>query len=366
MENENVSAIENQISPVNSFNEWDPLEEVIVGCIEGACVPAWHISLKATMPKNQWNYFRAYGGQSFPQEQIDMACKELEEFVHILEAEGVTVRRPEIVDHSRPYATPDWRSPGGLYTAMPRDVMLVIGNALIEVPMAWRSRYFEISGYRPLIKEYFFKGAKWLAAPKPQLSDCLYRYDYKPSKKNSGVKEYAITEFEPTFDAADFIRCGKDIFAQKSHVSNAFGINWLRRLLGDEYTIHELDVNDPDAMHIDATFMPLAPGKLLVNPKKIGKLPEMFKSWDIRCAPRPCFPADTILYMSSKWLSMNLLMLDEQRVIVEKHEGPLIKMLKCWGLKPITCSFRNFNAFGGSFHCATLDIRRRGVLRSYF
>ena len=63
---------------------------------------------------------------------------------------------------------------------------------------------------------------------------------------------------------------------------------------------------------------------------------------------------------------MNVLMLDEERVVVEKHEEPLIKALKDWGFKPILCSFRNFYTFGGSFHCATLDIRRRGTLQSYF
>jgi len=26
----------------------------------------------------------------------------------------------------------------------------------------------------------------------------------------------------------------------------------------------------------------------------------------------------------------------------------------------------NYKPFGGSFHCATLDIRRRGTLQSYF
>ena len=41
---------------------------------------------------------------------------------------------------------------------MPRDFLLVVGNELIESPMAWRSRYMEHRAYRPLIKEYFLKG----------------------------------------------------------------------------------------------------------------------------------------------------------------------------------------------------------------
>ena len=64
--------------------------------------------------------------------------------------------------------------PGGLYAAMPRDYLMVVGEELIEAPMAWRSRYFEFRAYRSLLKDYFRRGAKWTAAPKPQMSDELY------------------------------------------------------------------------------------------------------------------------------------------------------------------------------------------------
>ena len=63
---------------------------------------------------------------------------------------------------------------------------------------------------------------------------------------------------------------------------------------------------------------------------------------------------------------MNLLSLDEERIIVEKRQEPLIKALKDWGFKPMACNFENYYPFGGSFHCATADIRRRGTLQSYF
>ena len=62
----------------------------------------------------------------------------------------------------------------GLYAAMPRDIILVVGDEVIEAPMAWRSRFFEYRAYRPLMKEYFQRGARWTTAPKPQMSDALY------------------------------------------------------------------------------------------------------------------------------------------------------------------------------------------------
>ena len=349
---------------VSSYNEWAPLEEVIVGVLDGASIPPWHVQLQATMPTKHWGFFQTCGGRPFPEELIAVGKRDLEEFVHLLEAEGVKVRRPQVVDFSRPYRTLDWECVGGLYEAMPRDVLLVIGKEIIEAPMAWRSRFFEINAYRPLLREYF-RGGRWTAAPKPQMSDQLYDYDYAEPQDGEQPR-YSITEFEPTFDAADFMRCGRDIFVQRSNCTNAFGIEWLRRHLGDTYEIHELQVRDAHPMHIDATFMPLAPGKLLVNKERLPKTPPMFKGWDILEAPEPTIPDDHPMYMCSKWVSMNVLMLDEERVIVEKYEEPTIRALREWGLKPILCGFRSFNSFGGSFHCAALDIRRRGELRSYF
>ena len=352
-------------SPVCSYNEWDLLEEVIVGVADGAAMPAFHPTLKATMPRRHWETFARRGGQPMPADEVAAANRDLSRLVEILEGEGVRVRRPEPVDFARPYSTPDWSSPGGLYAAMPRDLLLVVGGEIIEAPMPWRSRYFEVHAFRPLLREYFAAGGRWTAAPRPQLTDALYDADYEEPGEGEPMR-YVITELEPTFDAADFVRCGRDIFYIRSHVTNAFGVAWLARHLGDGYRLHELQCHDTHPMHIDTTVMPLAPGKLLVNPERITALPEMFRTWDILEAPRPCTRDVSSLYMSGPWLSMNVLMLDERRVVVADHEETLIRALRDWGFQPIPCPFQNFYRLGGSVHCATLDVRRRGTLESYF
>ncbi len=356
---------QNELPVVNCFNEWDLLEEIIVGVVNGAAVPSWHVTLQATMPEKYWDFYKKNGGKPFPSEQIEAAEKELDEFIHILEAEGVTVRRPEAIDHARAFATMDWSSPGGLYAAMPRDVLFVLGDEIIEAPMSWRSRYYEPVAYRKLIKEYFKRGARWTAAPKPELKEEFYNYDYKEPETLADL-EYVVNELEPVFDAADFIRCGRDLFYQKSHTTNDFGVDWLQSHLGNTYRLHRVDVADTHPMHIDASFMPVAPGKIVLNKDRVPKLPDMFKGWDVMYAPEPNIPSSHPLYMTSRWINMNIIMLDHERVIVEKGEENIIKAFKEFGLKPIPCNFRHFNTFGGSFHCATIDIRRRGKLESYF
>ena len=48
----------NNFSPVRSYNEWDPLEEIIVGIVDGASFPSWHIALQASLPDDQHEIFR--------------------------------------------------------------------------------------------------------------------------------------------------------------------------------------------------------------------------------------------------------------------------------------------------------------------
>jgi glycine amidinotransferase len=53
-------------------------------------------------------------------------------------------------------------------------------------------------------------------------------------------------------------------------------------------------------------------------------------------------------------------------VCVEASETTTIKKFEEWGFKVVKVPFRHFPPFGGSFHCATVDIRREGELQSYF
>ena len=351
---------------VSSFNEWDPLEEVIVGIVEGATVPPWDSITQATMPDHAAEFFKKLGGQPFPQEMIDKASRELDGLADVLRSLGVTVRRPERLDFSRICNTPWWSS-RGLYAAMPRDVIVVFGETMVEAPMAWRTRYFESFAYRALLREYFDKGARWLPAPKARMDERFFNSSYNPDEPYiDGVKQSPITDAEIAFDAADFVRFGADILAQRSHVTNRSGIEWVRRHIGQEFRVHEVEFDDPHPMHIDTTIVPLAPGKLLINPSWVSVLPKLFDTWDVLVAPPPANAFDKGLYFSSDWLSMNILSVDEKRVIVEAQELPLIRALTAWGFEPIPVPFRNFYPFGGSVHCATVDIRRRGALQRYF
>ncbi|MET9956611.1 amidinotransferase [Streptomyces sp. NPDC006339] len=353
------------VSPVNSHNEWDPLEEVIVGRLDGAMIPPHDAAVSVTMPPWAARLHGLAAPFRYPRRLVEPAQRELDGFVELLESLGVTVRRPDPVDHRRPFATPDWTS-RGFVNSCPRDSLLVIGDEIIETPMAWPCRYFETHSYRTVLKDYFRRGARWTAAPKPQLTDALYEPDFRPARHGEPVRRI-VTEFEPVFDAADFVRAGRDLFVTPSNVTNRMGIEWLRRHLGPGYRIHEIESRCPTPMHIDTTFLPLAPGRALVNPEyvDVDRLPPVLDSWDILVAPEPDPIGERLLKFTSicgKWLSMNVLVIDGRRVIADRHHTGMLRALETWGFEPIPCDFLHYAPFGGSFHCATLDIRRRGTL----
>lgn len=354
--------------PVNSYNEWDPLEEVIVGRLEGATIPSNHITVTFNLPPVGAKLYGLAAGWKYPKWMKSLAQKELDGFIRVMELEGIKVRRPDAINFAKSYKSPWWNS-RGFCIACPRDGFLVIGDDIIESPMCWRSRYFEGEAYKNLFKEYFNAGARWSAAPRPSLRDDLFNYSYSIPEYGEPLR-YTVNEHEPVFDAADFVRCGRDLFVTQSNVTNLAGIKWLQRHLGAEYRIHIVESRCRQPMHIDSSFMPLAPGKVLVNPDYIDveRLPPILKKWDVLIAPRPD-PVSGIMAkisMCSPWTSINVLMLDHKKVVVDASQPTLIKAFKDWGFDPIDIPFLAYGPFGGAFHCATLDTRRRGTLESYF
>jgi len=62
--------------PVNSHNEWDPLEEVIVGSLENATIPVNHITFTGNLPKTAARLYRPLAGMRYPSIITDPAKRE--------------------------------------------------------------------------------------------------------------------------------------------------------------------------------------------------------------------------------------------------------------------------------------------------
>ncbi|MET0369647.1 MAG: amidinotransferase, partial [Methylobacterium sp.] len=90
-------------SPVMAWNEWDPLEEVIVGSLDGATIPTHHLTVIFNLPRAAQPFYRLASGWKYPKFMKKLAQAELDNFITILAGEGVKVRRPDAVDFSRKF-----------------------------------------------------------------------------------------------------------------------------------------------------------------------------------------------------------------------------------------------------------------------
>jgi len=351
---------DHHMSVVWSCNEWDQLEEVIVGN-----------PLRARFPtRDRSTQLAEFPGRSleeipqgpFPQQIIEETEEDLNTFVAVLEKLGITVKRPETWPHEAKFSTIHWESEG-YYNLCPRDILLVIGDRIIETPNVIRSRALETFSYRTMMVDYLKSGAKWYSAPKPMLLDSLFEVDLdKPTPRND----------EPAFDAANVLRLGQDLIYLVSGTGNEMGGQWLQTILGDTYRVHFLkDVYY--GSHIDSTFVALRPGLMLCNPARLNDdtLPEILKQWKVIYSPpmenTDRYDADYLSKsIGSNWIDMNLFSINPNLVVVDQDQTGLIRLLEKQGIDVIPLKLRHAKMLGGGFHCVTLDIRRTGTLQRYF
>ncbi|KYG01828.1 inosamine-phosphate amidinotransferase 1 [Sorangium cellulosum] len=346
----------NRIS-VEVHNEWDPLEEVIVGSAKFAQLPYLDHGMNAIEPGTR-HILASPQDRRFPARVIEETEEDLERFIEILDRLGIVVQRPKPIDFPGLVRTPFWESEY-YFPYCPRDVLLAIGDTVIESPNPFRSRYFESMAYRDIIVGYLKHGSRWLSAPKPSLRDELY--------ETSNPAQPTLREIEPAFDAANVLRLGRDIVYLVSSTGNELGARWLQSALGPEYRVHPCrDLYC--GSHIDTTLAPIRPGLVLINPERVNRdnLPAPLRGWEIIEAPE----MEVVRYSdlapsASIWLGINLLMLSPHLAVVDADQTRLIRLLERHRVEVIPLRLRHGRTLGGGFHCVTLDVRRRGKLESY-
>ncbi|KAJ4004807.1 hypothetical protein NW766_011541 [Fusarium irregulare] len=207
------------------------------------------------MPEEYHDKFKPHN--PFPPALIKKAEEELDTFASILREHGVQVIRPP--------KNINWRDIGGYTGAMPRDGLMSVDNTLIEARFAWPCRADEIEvGFSSILDRLSLDDkVDIVRRPKSSFANTLLDDDGTKNDK------WVINNSRPAFDVADFMRFGKTIIGQLSHVTNQAGIDYVRQHLPPGYNIELLDVDDPHAMHIDATILPLREGLLVHNPEKV-------------------------------------------------------------------------------------------------
>lgn len=346
------------MSLVSVHNEWDPLEEMIVGIADGAQVPVADRGLFAVDYADNVASPEEIPSGPYDARVIEEAAEDLDALAGALRQQGVTVRRPSVTDQTKSFGTPDW-STDGYYNYCPRDVLLAVGHTIIEMPLVLRSRYFEPFAYREILLEYFRSGAAWISAPKPRLPDETYNV-----RPDSGS---ILNDLEPVLDAANVLRVGRDILCQISCSGNMLGCRWLQRVLGDGYRVHPV-AGVYEGTHLDTTIALVRPGLVVLNPERIrpDQVPAVFRKWEIIWCPEMVDTGYSWSYpRASIWQGMNFIMVNPTLAVVNELQLPLIKELERHGVEVLPLKMRHARNLSGGFHCVTVDVRRRGFLEDY-
>tara|TARA_B100001029_G_C15064017_1_gene461743 strand:- start:25127 stop:26140 length:1014 start_codon:yes stop_codon:yes gene_type:complete len=332
-----------------SVNDWEPLSEVIVGRADFAYIPPPDPSIRNFMYANlTYREISKYAG-SYSDRVIDEANQDLEDLSDKLKKLGVKVYRPKKIRHDAPIVTPYWRTTGW-HNYCPRDIFLVIGTSIVEVPSVMRSRIFESWSYEHILHEAFNDGAKWFSAPKQKYKEESFNFDdlSKPTLMNEEI----------LFDAPNVVRLGMNLLYQVSNSGNEKGAKWLQSMF-PEYKVH-VERDAYSGAHFDSTVVPLADGLVLFNGHRVSSdnYPKIFEKWDKIFFTDFSDSQSDSSGISSNAIGMNLLSVTNDLVIVDENQTELIKTLLRYDIESIPMSMRHQRTLGGGFHCVTLDLKR--------
>lgn len=365
------------MSLVNSHNEWDPLEEVVIGDGFPETIPVLDYTFRLFFHDNLWDKKDYQFGEDFVNKRhVKEHREDIESFVDLLTSMGVVVRRPKVPKKIGKVKTPVWDST--IHPALNvRDMAMVVGDTIIESPPTLRYRYFENQLLSHLFLEYFKSGCRWIQSPKPIMTDNSFDLSYV-DETTGGKQYYEELKTRPhyldcgheiMFDAANCVRMGRHILMNVSNENQRLGANWLQSALGSEYVVWQAPITDS---HIDSSFLPLRPGLgLIMRPIVKELLPEPLQKWDLVYIPMrnrdPGEYSKQSLRLASPRIELNVLSITPDTIICHpQYVDVLNSALKKYKIEAIGSPFRHCEIFSGAHHCTSLDVRRDSKLEDYF
>ena len=303
---------------ISTHNEWDPLKKIVVGTADYANWPVTDPVFSKESEKTSWKETPVPSGP-VPQWIIDEANEDLDGLAKILTDLSVEVVRPESLN---------FQAHDGMYNYCPRDRLLIVGDKVIDTAMMYPCRDMELQCYHEILGD-----AEVISMPRDQ-----------------GL----------VLDAANLLRLGPNkMLYLESASGNKAAYYWLLANLPPNTSI-EL-CNFYAGVHIDSTIVPLREGLVMLNASRVtfDNVPRAFDGWqkiwvrDVVAQGFHEYP------YASKWIAMNMLVVDPETVIVDRHQTELIKTLESYRFRVIPHELRHSRTLGGGFHCVTLDLIRQ-------
>jgi glycine amidinotransferase/scyllo-inosamine-4-phosphate amidinotransferase 1 len=301
---------------ISSYNEWSSLRRIVVGDATHANWPTTDPVFSKESEKTTWKETPVPSG-AVPQHIIDQANEDLDALAKTLSDLGVEVLRPDPLN----FQTHD-----GMYNYCPRDRLLIYGDTVVDTAMMYPCRDMELQCYQDIV-------------------DTAPRYLRMPRDKGM------------ILDAANVCRLGDKMLFLESASGNRAAYEWLC----DQFPNVEIELcNFYAGVHIDSTIVPLREGVVMLNASRVNfdSVPQVFDGWH-KIWINDVVPQDFYQYpYASKWIAMNMLVVNPQTVICDADQTSLIKLLRSYQFEVIPMRLRQSRTLGGGFHCVTLDLVR--------
>jgi N-dimethylarginine dimethylaminohydrolase len=301
---------------IHSYNEWDPLRSVVVGRADHANWPTNDPVFRLESERTLWKETPVPSGP-VPDWIIKEANEDLDQLVNLLKSLNVEVFRPDDFN---------FQSHDGMYNYCPRDRLLVYGDTVVNPAMMYPCRDMELQCYHDIVD----------AAP---------NYLFMP--RHEGM----------TLDAANIARLNDKWIFLESSSGNRAAYDWMCKHFP---TVDIELVNFYSGVHIDSTIVPLREGLVLVNGSRItpDNLPQSLKDWEVIYCNHVEEQGFFQYPYASKWIALNMLVVNPHTVIVDKDQPMLIGFLEKNQFMVIPMQLRHSRTLGGGFHCVTLDLHR--------
>jgi N-dimethylarginine dimethylaminohydrolase len=301
---------------IHSYNEWDPLRSVVVGRADHANWPVNDPVFALEKERTLWKDTPVPAGP-VPDWIIKEANEDLDELVKLLKSLNVEVFRPDEFN---------FQAHEGMYNYCPRDRLLVYGDTIVNPAMMYPCRDMELQCYHDVVD----------AAP---------NYLFMP--RHEGM----------TLDAANIARLNDKWIFLESASGNRAAYDWMCR----HFPAVDIElVNFYSGVHIDSTIVPLREGLVLVNGSRVTpeNLPRTLQDWEVIYCNHVEEQGFFEYPYASKWIALNMLVVNPHTVIVDKDQPMLIDFLEKNQFMVIPMQLRHSRTLGGGFHCVTLDLHR--------
>lgn len=351
------------------FTEYDPLEEVIVA---DSYQPG---DLDHLLPTKSLLMFNRI---------LEETKQDFDNLSSFLVNGGIKVHRPTVMKYPSHVPMSGFNVDFPMGPTVPRDQYKVQGKTILQTYTSLTDRYFDGLSYYKIFSDMFQQGYNWISQPAPP----LLNLDKEDLWYISGEVYRTRLKDRVLFHTATMFPVGDKIIVNSKGPGNELGFEWLKKNLPD-FTLIEnqgtcvknyghidhgfIMIDDETVIHAGLEWVPLALRNLrlidvsqYLSELKMDQYKQDYLStngkYDLAWIEK--YLENWKGYNQDVCFDLNVLIIDGHNIVFAREIPELFRYLKTHGIDCHVCPQRHMLYWEGGIHCSTLDLKRRGSIRT--